>query len=200
MPPDCLHMTTLEITHSLTEPEVEKLIPIIEPKLVEITDYTYNHRVGLVKPLLSYDNQAIAVSFLPASGKDLQSPLVNQADEYTYHHLRRDLYDLCKSAGITVASRYVVPSAHLTIARFVSKQESGQEAKIHGSDGTTMHEWIKHLGRINTWLKENYWPESSFITREMGEWVVGQEKGLVCRKGTVWYGGGATVRAGRGFT
>jgi hypothetical protein len=28
---------------------------------------------------------------------------------------------------------------------------------------------------------------------------VGQEKGLDCRQGTLWYGGGETIRIGKGF-
>jgi hypothetical protein len=31
------------------------------------------------------------------------------------------------------------------------------------------------------------------------EWLVGDGKGLDCREGALWYGGGQTVRLGKGF-
>lgn len=166
----------------------------MEPKIPEITDYTFSHRAKLVKPLLSYDNQAVALSFLPASEKGSHKQLPHDSDEYTYHHLRRDLYNLSESAGIDVASRYTVPSAHLTIARFMTRPESENAKLSHSSNAA---EWTQHLEEINAWLREEYWADNSADGR--GEWVVGDEKGLDCRKGTLWYGGGTSVRVGRGF-
>lgn len=185
MPLDCLHMTTLEVAHSLTELDIESLVAILGSRISEITNYTYSHRARLLKPLLSYDSQAVALSFLPAS---------NCSDEYTYHHLRRDLFSLCKSSGLDVASRYTVPSAHLTIARFTSKVENIDRKNAQPSG---MEKWVRHLEEINTWLKIEYWAENRVEGR--GEWIVGNEKGLDCRKGTLWYGGGTSVYVGQGF-
>ena len=37
MPLDCLHMTTLEITHSLTESEIEQLVETIGPSIPSVS-------------------------------------------------------------------------------------------------------------------------------------------------------------------
>ena len=37
MPPDCLHMTTLEITHSLTELEIETLVDNLKPSIPTVS-------------------------------------------------------------------------------------------------------------------------------------------------------------------
>ena len=46
MPIDCLHMTTLEITHSLTELEIETLVENLKPSIPVVSK--------LVKSLLLY--------------------------------------------------------------------------------------------------------------------------------------------------
>ncbi|MCJ1416222.1 transport between ER and Golgi ATPase protein [Xylographa parallela] len=198
MPADCLHMTTLEITHSLTAPEIEVLVQTLLPSAKLITDYTLNHRTRLVKPMISYDASAIALSFVPASG-EIVDGLENHDDSYTYHHLRRDIYNLSKSAGVTVASRYTVPSAHLTIARFITQEDFvSRDASSLSDDPHKMKRWVDAIESINIWLMENYWPKVGNTIPEGGQWIVGQEKGLDFRKGTLWYGGGETVRLGAG--
>ena len=201
MPLDNLHMTALEITHSLTKEEIQKLLDPLLPNISEITDYTLGHRARLVKPMLSYDSAAIALSFLPAAGEGLHDGRTLPDDKYTYHHLRRDLYEICMKGGVTIASRYTVPSAHLTIGRFVT-QEDVSKADQAGSSEPDPHKlerWIKAIEHINSWLRNEYWPASSGIIGTGGEWIVGKERGLDCRKGTLWYGGGETVRLGKGF-
>jgi hypothetical protein len=48
-------------------------------------------------------------------------------------------------------------------------------------------------------LEREFWPTQEGI-RDGGEWIVGEEKGLEVRKGTLWYGsGGETVLVGEGF-
>ena len=59
--------------------------------------------------------------------------------------------------------------------------------------------WLRKIEDVNVWLRETYWPKEGEERREDGEWIVGQEKGLDCRQGTLWYGGGETVRIGMGF-
>ncbi|MCJ1466549.1 hypothetical protein MMC07_005169 [Pseudocyphellaria aurata] len=199
MPADCLHMTALELTHSRSQAEIEELVHVLRSKIPEITDYTLDHRARLVQPWLSYDSQAIALSFLPCSRLSVSEVSTHEADAYTYHHLRRDLYDLCSTSGATVASRYVVPSAHLTIARFVTHEGLQRNDQGVISDPGYMAKWIQHLNEINVWLEEEYWPRPDSLIKEGGEWIVGEEKGLECRKGTLWYGGGERVRLGRGF-
>ncbi|RPA78054.1 hypothetical protein BJ508DRAFT_416690 [Ascobolus immersus RN42] len=171
MPEDCLHMTVLEITHSTTSETIESLVDTIAPSLPDILAHTKLHRARLTAPLLSFDAAAMAISFLPSPAKN---------DKYTYHHLRRDLYGLCRDAGVEVDSRYVLPSAHITVARFVENE--GLKGK--------MEEWMREVEGINAWLRE-----------ECGgvNWEVGEERGLDCRRGQLWYGGGDTVGLGEGF-
>ncbi|KAI4170891.1 MAG: hypothetical protein LQ343_004655 [Gyalolechia ehrenbergii] len=198
MPIDCLHMTTLEITHSLTAPEVGDIFNRMSDKIPEITDYTYNHRARLIKPKLSYDTAAIALSFEPAAGESPSDGRIPEADDYTYHHLRRDLYNLSKNTGVEVASRYVVPSAHLTIARFVSQTDISAQGDDRPDPGR-VESMLNHIEKINRELHDEYGPKEGGTIKPGGQWVVGQEKGLDCRKGTLWYGGGETVRLGTGF-
>ena len=189
-------MTTLEVTHSLTAQEIDKLVSTLMPNAAEITDYTLGHRARLVKPLISYDAAAMALSFLPAAGEGSEK----HDDSYTYHHLRRDLYNVTKSAGVAIESRYTVPSAHLTIGRFVT--QDGLLYKKHGDivpDPSKMKEWVEAIDAINAWLEGEYWPKKSEGVPAGGEWIVGQEKGLDFRQGTLWYGGGETIRLGTGF-
>ena len=200
MPLECLHMTALEVAHSMVESQIEELLGILKSKVSNITNYTLNHRASLFKPLLSYDNQAIALSFLPTSNESIFGASAGDKVSYTYHHLRRDLYDLCESAGVTVGSRYVVPSAHLTIARYVTEGKTDADENTQTSSSETMVKWVDHLEEINNWLKEEFWPESRQAHKTRGDWVVGEERGLDCRAGTLWYGGGRSVDVGKGFT
>jgi hypothetical protein len=161
--------------------------------------------------MLSYDASALALSLLPAAGEAHPSTRSSEADDYTYHHLRRDIYSLCTNAGVTIGSRYTVPSAHLTIARFVTQDDiltkeaptaQADTAKDGGQGGVDrgkVRNLVERIEEINAWLEREYWPRGEEEIRAGGEWVVGEEKGLDCRRGTLWYGGGETVRLGKGF-
>lgn len=197
MPQDNLHMTAMEITHSLTAPEIDRIVEMLRPSIPKITDYTYDHRARVIKPMISFDSAALALSFVPASGEGLQGKRTAEEDEFTYHHLRRALFQLCKDAGATVASRYVVPSAHLTIARFNSEDVFEDGSSV--LDPKNREAWIRKIEAINQWLREEYWPKNGESIKPGGEWVVGEEHGLDCNKGTLWYGNGDRVRLGRGF-
>ncbi|KAL9638854.1 MAG: hypothetical protein Q9164_001290 [Protoblastenia rupestris] len=59
------------MAHSRTWPQIAECVDIMEPTIPEITNYTYSHRTRLVRPMLSYDSAAIALSFLPAAGEGL---------------------------------------------------------------------------------------------------------------------------------
>lgn len=202
MPLDNLHMTSLEITYSRTEAEIEALVTKFEPHCQAYADYTRTHRARLINPMLSFDAAALALSFVPAAGECLPKDRKAADDNYTYHHLRRDLYGRLKEAGIDVASRYVVPTAHLTIARFNSPNPFGGDP-LSAEAGVEMKKrkrWIKEIEMINNWLEAEYWPkEQNDHMKPGGEWIVGEEKGLDIRKGRLWYGGGETVYLGKGF-
>jgi hypothetical protein len=177
---------------------MQAIIDTIRPHIPEIADYTLKHRARLVKPMLSYDNCAIALSFLPAAGEPCSSAKdrLMSDDDYSYHHLRRDIHSLCVEAGAPVQSRYIVPSSHLTIGRFIDASDFS--AEDGSTDTEKMQTWISKIDEINKWLETEYWPKKGQI-KEGGEWIVGEEKGLDCRIGTLWYGGGTTVNLGKGF-
>jgi len=61
--------------------------------------------------------------------------------------------------------------------------------------------WLNGIEEINAWLESEFWPVDGQTgpIKTGGEWIVGQEKGLDLRKGRLWYGGGETVRLGKGF-
>lgn len=197
MPEANCHLTALEITHSLTEDQILTIVSALGSTTIEqMTDYVYTHRARLIKPMLSYDGAAIALSFLPAAGESLpafstdEKSRIKKDDEFTYHHLRRDLFNIASAAGVKIDSRYVVPSSHITVGRFLTQD-----------DHKTAEEMVRFVGlieEINAWLEEEFWPKDGKCKTE-AEWVVGEEKGLDCRMGTLWYGGGRTVRIGKGF-
>lgn len=188
MPLDKLHLTTLELAHSRSEAEIVDLVTCMDHQIPSICDLTYTNRCRLVKPAIGYDAAAIALSFLPAAGES-SSLKSEPSDSYTYHHLRRDLYDACEATGVGVASRYVLPSAHLTIARFVD-QDVYRDGKVE--------ELLKCFEAINEDLQKTTWAGQGRDVEPI-EWIVGEERGIVCRKMTVWYGDGESHYDGQGF-
>jgi hypothetical protein len=180
-------MTALEITHSLTAPEIDDLVEQTRSGIPSITDYTYSHRARIVKPSLSYDAQAFALSFLPAAGEPctVDPSRKPEDDDFTYHHLRRDLYALTSATGVKVASRYVVPSAHLTVGRFIKTCDT--ETADGKVDHARMKEIVKTVDEINDWLKAEFWPVEGKGIKAGGEWIVGEGKGLDNRKGALWF-------------
>jgi vesicle-fusing ATPase len=198
MPRDNLHITVLEVTHSKTAPEIQKLVDGARDKIPAITDYTHDHRTRLIKPLIGYDASAIALSFVPAASEGLHSGRTREDDKFTYHHLRRDIFSMCRDAGLQVESRYVVPSSHLTIGRFIYTKDLED---VNGSpDPQKTKALIDKIEEINDWLQKEYWPEhNEGQIPAGGEFNVGQEKGLHCGTGTLWYGGGDAVHLGKGY-
>ncbi|KAI0134239.1 RNA ligase/cyclic nucleotide phosphodiesterase [Xylariales sp. AK1849] len=198
MPLHRMHITALELAFSRTPEEIHAIKSTLAPAIPNVASYTYRHRARLVKPMISYDLSAFAVSFLPASGEPNLSPppvvpdtadVLQKGEQYSYHHLRRDLWNIAKEAGMTIDSRYIVPSAHITLGRYLTDE-----------DHTTAEQrknWVDTIAEINQWLETEVWSTSG--SELIGEWVVGQEKGLDIRVGTLWYGGGRTVLMGEGF-
>lgn len=196
-----MHMTTMEVTHSRTPQEIAELVSVIKPAVHSLTSLTYTHRSRLVKPIISYDLSAIAVSFLPAAGERALCPVQPDAqdgeesappdgDEYTYHHLRRDVFDLLQATGVEIDSRYVLPSAHITLGRYLTQYDHDTREKREA--------WVQTIDEINKWLETEVW-DNTADEGFVGEWVVGQERGLDARSGTLWYGGGRTLMVGEGF-
>ncbi|RDW90473.1 uncharacterized protein DSM5745_02248 [Aspergillus mulundensis] len=200
-PPESLHITTLEIASSCTQEEIDALAGRLlqDGTAQKLANYIpdNNHRVRLVKPIVSYDASAMALSFLPAAGEPIAVDKWPHEDAYSYHHLRRDLAATVLESGVALAARYVVPSAHVTIARFVT--QNGFLLDDEKMDGSNVATLVQRIEGVNAMLKEKYWPredgEDSIPAK--GEWVVGQEQGLEFNKGPSWYGGGEKVLVGR---
>ncbi|KAL4910182.1 hypothetical protein BDW74DRAFT_49222 [Aspergillus multicolor] len=200
-PPESLHITTLEIASSRTQEEIDDLAGWLlqDGTAQKLANYIpdNNHCVRLFKPIVSYDASAMALSFLPAAGEPTTVDKQQHEDAYTYHHLRRDLAATVLESGIALGARYVVPSAHVTIARFVTQDGFLLEDKKVG--GSNVAALVRRIERVNAMLREKYWSreggEGSIPAK--GEWVVGQEQGLEFNKGTSWYGGGEKVLVGR---
>lgn len=191
MPTENLHTTVLEVAHSLTEAQIEDLVQTLKTSTAitqaQIAEHPLTHQSRLLKPMVSFDSSAMALSFAPAAE---EGNFGGHDDSYTYHHLRRDIFDMVRKTGIPVASRYIVPSAHVTIARFINQdgfQEAGQV------DHSRVKLLVDRIGEINKKLESLYWPQPDGTQTEKGEWVVGQDQGLVIRRGRLWYGGGENV-------
>ncbi|KIY48132.1 hypothetical protein FISHEDRAFT_65860 [Fistulina hepatica ATCC 64428] len=175
MPRDKLHATILEIVHSSPDDVVAQVLEQVRPKLTEILALPQRGRVVLGRPMLCFDASALALTVVPIEA--------SSGDLYTYHHLRRDCWDLVNASGVHVASRYIVPSAHFTVARFVTTADFERDGG--GLDTAKATAWVDLIGGINKDL-------SSFS----GIWVVGEDEGLICRFGRVWYGDGESAASG----
>jgi len=190
VPSDNLHTTTLEISSERTADQISDTIAAMDPKLIQgLANYSIDHRARLVKPIISYDTSAIALSFVPAADED---------DRYTYHHLRRDLYDKVTMSGISIAARYTVPSAHITIARFV-KPVGATESELESPEVIEQKakQLVAKIEDLNCELRSNVWRRLGDPSQ--GEWIVGHEKGLEFMWGTTWYGKGESIVLGDGF-
>ena len=195
MPPDNLHMTVLELAHSMMgeqgEIKLHGLIRDLEEggamqEILSAPGQAWKagrRAVRLARPMVVYDAAAIAVSFLPVVAGSFDSTRAGSpsenASEYTYHHMRRDCWNIASSA-VPVASRYVVPSAHLTAARFVGNE---------GVDAGCVKRLVERIDSLNGQLEE-----TSRESRQH-EWVVGEERPMELRAGSCWYGDGGWAQA-----
>ncbi|OQE41870.1 hypothetical protein PENCOP_c004G07558 [Penicillium coprophilum] len=189
VPPDHLHMTTLEIRSSLTEPEIDKISSSLEMSgvVAELANYTLTHRARLVKPVISYDTSAIALSFVPAAGEEDHYEYSGKDDKFTYHHLRNDLHNIITQSGCPIAARYTVPSAHITIGRFITPS-GPQERELYSLEEfeKKASQLVYQIEDLNHELRSNVWRRLGDPSE--GQWVIGHEKGLELMKGQTWYG------------
>jgi hypothetical protein len=204
-PPDFLHTTVLEIASSRSSLEVDTLVSHLEQSGVipDLVNYTFNHRARLVKPIVSFDAAAMALSFVPAAGEQSGWSRSADDDQYTYHHLRRDLYAGVAATGVQLRPRYLVPSAHITIARFIT--HDGFQVEKLGADGEPAFDCervaalVDKIERINQKIQAKYWPGENRTVSSEAVWVVGEERGLELCKGPCWYGEGEKVLVGKAF-
>ncbi|CAG8951528.1 hypothetical protein HYFRA_00007444 [Hymenoscyphus fraxineus] len=192
-PLESLHMTVLEIVHTATTEEVNSCAKKLQPCLKEMVNYPLTHRTRLVKPKLNFDDAAVALSFVPAAGEDRDDESV---DRYTYLHLRSDFSNMCSRNGVEVVARYETTSSHMTVARFVSKDEHGERE--------AMELWINKIESLNRWLEDECFPQEGLQEKGRGEhvgleWYIGAERGLEIRTRDLWYGGGVSIEVGEHF-
>ena len=176
-PKSCLHMTALEIVHSQTPEQVNATVTRLQPFFRKLVQLPVDRCVKLVKPQLTFDDAAVALTFVPVDGC-----------AYTYLHLRRDLSKICEEAGVQVESRYFNTSSHITIARVVSSEDL--------PDSHAVAIWVRKIESLNQWLRNAHWSDGGQATSPGIEWVVGAECEAEVRKGRLWYGGGETIGAG----
>ena len=210
--PEDLHMTVLEVAHSRSAGEIQELLdelggrtvtldarfgdeqeprPLIDALTNRPHDLHAHSGALLAAPRVSYDAHALALSFLPVPLPC--TPEDRGGSGHTYHHLRRDIHALLRehAPDVRVRSRYAVPSAHLTIARFVGGCGSGEG--IDGGGGARLlQRVVAAVDGVNEELERGLWGEDG------GQWSVGEEVGLDLRAGECWYGAGWSVAVGRG--
>ena len=103
--------------------------------------------------------QALALSWLPAVDEPSKDhSREEQTESYTYHHLRRDLFTLASRTGVNVASRYVIPSAHLTIGRFIDKSDFEKSPGLVDQDRVA--QLVAKIDEINAMLQHKFWPRA----------------------------------------
>lgn len=148
----------------------------VKPHNAEFTKLAAKNPAGLNRPMLSLDDTAVALTFLPVDDH-----------EYTYLHLRRDLSNICAKNNVEVASKYYNTSSHITFARFATQSDL--------MDKTSLETWIQKIDSLNQWLRGEYWPSEAEPTRPGLRWDVGTGRGVEIMKGTLWYGDGKPVAA-----
>lgn len=188
-------MTALEMMTARTAPEVEDLVTFLQENapLQDLVNYPLSHHTRLGRPIVSYDTSALALSFVPLTEQTENKSPGADGGSYTYHHLRSDLYDLVTQSGCQIGARYIVPSAHITIARFTVPvgSDSSKELKLLCERAVKL---VEKIEGINRELSSEHWERFGHPSR--GEWIVGQERVLELNKGTTWYGTGNAVLIG----
>lgn len=160
MPRDCLHMTALEIVHSEPEETIQPLLASLKPHITKLVHGALNDPPTLFRPKICFDAAALALTFIP-----------NPKKPVSYTHYRAKLFDtVVNEAGIPVDSRYQVPSAHITIARFID-QVSPDKLKA----------LLAKAEELN-----------GLLAASDLEWTIGDERPALVRSGRIWYGGGRT--------
>ena len=127
--PRQLHMTVYEVTHSRTSRQLQPLVATVRGHRSELCCQLPIDRVKLDSPLLNYDTSAVAITFLPID-----------VDGYDIARLRAEVGGRLAGMGIEWDGRYVAPTAHITIGRFV-------ESRLRRA---SMEQWLAKLDELST--------------------------------------------------
>ncbi|QVM10260.1 hypothetical protein D8B26_004920 [Coccidioides posadasii str. Silveira] len=135
-------------------------------------------RARLGKPMLVFDKVGVAIGFVPTG-----------EDQYTYHHLRTDLYGMALRSGVKMDTCYTACTAHITLDRFVSTTTFDSDS----DEGTQKHieNWIRTIQCINQEVKDQCWTDE-------WDWVVDEERGLEIQMGMLKFGRGTNAAAAVG--
>ena len=168
-------MTIIELAHSKPPEELAIQADKVKPHATKLAAFAAEHPAGLNRPMLSLDDTAVALTFLPV-----------EDSRYTYLHLRRDLANICADNDVEVASKYYNTSSHITFARFANTSDLKSQESLRA--------WIKKIKSMNQWLKDEYWPKEEQGKLSPGlTWTVGSGCEIEVRKGRLWYGDGQPV-------
>jgi 2'-5' RNA ligase len=103
-PPEDLHLTLVEICHSRTREDADRIV--MKARRLSLELFERPPRVELDEPTLAYDRWGAALNFLPCGG---QLQLLRSS-------VRQDL----ARNGVPVESRYLSTSAHITLLRYTA--------------------------------------------------------------------------------
>jgi hypothetical protein len=152
-------MTLLEILCVGTSRHLSSVVAKIKPHLHELLQ---TKGCRLVQPMLTCDRVAFAITFV--------SPV---DDNWGHLHLREQIWENCVDCvGVMPRMRYCLPSAHVTIARWIGPA-TGDIVRIQ-----------EIVGQINAKIEE-IWKDVG------GLWTVadnGGAEGVRCLSGLIWYG------------
>lgn len=218
-----MHLSVLELSHRHPISHLRAVYNAVgEPLLrtmVDIPFTKYTESQGrsvarLVKPQLMIDRAGVAVTFVPDDSLQDEidgdsAPNITKNEPFTYHHLRSSLNSLALSSGVEIDTCYTAPSAHITIARFVSSHffDGGPHHAVSHSASVPpppeqptpsyssadlvqkriqkAEQWVELIHGINDELRKQ--AEDPTLRKQLS-WVVGQEKGLEVQLGYVKFG------------
>ncbi|QGI68563.1 hypothetical protein CEK27_012534 [Fusarium fujikuroi] len=188
-PQDCLHMTVIVVALSITPKElVDKTIKF-KPCLKKLASIFHGQQIRLVKPKLSFNEGGVALSFVPAADEETQDSRTKTTD-YTYLHLRRDIFALCSEKGVDAETQKGATACHITLARFITQEDHNRNGN---PSQEAMASWVTRIEEINEMLAQKYWPHEGSVPPESGSWVIDGRRSLDIRAGTIWYGGGQSL-------
>lgn len=191
-PQDCLHMTVIVVALSITPKElVDKTIKF-KPCLKKLASIFHGQQIRLVKPKLSFNEGGVALSFVPAADEETQDSRTKTTD-YTYLHLRRDIFALCSEKGVDAETQKGATACHITLARFITQEDHNRNGN---PSQEAMASWVTGIEEINEMLAQKYWPHEGSVPPESGSWVIDGRRSLDIRAGTIWYGGGQSLDLG----
>ncbi|KAF3479622.1 uncharacterized protein GIQ15_06598 [Arthroderma uncinatum] len=171
-----LHLSVIEISHRRPMAHLRSVYDQMGSGLVQelldhpVTLNATDHRAArLGRPILLFDGVGVAIAFVPLG-----------TDQYTYHHLRRDLHSIALRSGITTDTCYTACMAHITLGRFVDTKNFFDSENAETAL-QRLKVWMDTIQSMNEELKERY-------STDEWEWTVGGEKGLELQMGMLKFG------------